>query len=161
MDARNERDFAQVYPFLLLHAAQLHPLDLRRQLGNWRGPDGNVRVSLERARSWPGYKYELLVQLAIEHILDSEQLASQLERDPTFRRLAYDALYYPSRRWEKDLKLDLRESGREEFEDYLLERMQSESDPHAATPLYLNKLVTPNQRKLLFDSLKHLARMLA
>jgi hypothetical protein len=160
MDINQEQDYAQVYPFLLLHAAQLHPLDLRRQLANWRDRAGNVRVSLDRARSWRGYKYELLVQLAIECVLESEEFTSQFERDPAFRRLAYDALYYPSRLWDKGQTLDLRDSARAGFENYLLERMRSERRNEPGNQIDLDRLMTPNQRRLLFESVRRLARML-
>src|SRR5205085_11620984 len=40
-----------VLPYVLLHGAQMHPIDLRRQLGEIRGAEGAVALSVGSVRS--------------------------------------------------------------------------------------------------------------
>jgi hypothetical protein len=75
-------------------------------------------------RSRPRYLLELLIQVSIEIVLGREDMKMELDREPSFRRLAYDALYYISREWslqKTELRLD--DAGKKDFEDYLYERM--------------------------------------
>jgi hypothetical protein len=119
-------DYA-VLPYVLLHAAQMHPIDLRRQLAEIRGPDGAVALPIGSVRSIPSRRLELLVQVAIELLLEEEPMEWELASDPAFRRLAHDALYFISRQWESGAnELKFGPEGRKVFEKYLTDRMRTE-----------------------------------
>ncbi len=122
-----------VLPYVLMHDAQMHPIDLLRQIAQLRDADGNVILGPGLVRSRPRYQLELLMQLGIELQLESEGMQEELDRRPAFRRLAHDALYYISRRWEQDEPtLQLGDGGRELFEKYLIDRMAFDAPPAAA-----------------------------
>lgn len=115
-----------VLPFILLHASQMHPIDLRRELTHLSGASGNIEP-VGTIRTSSCFLLELRIQVAIELLLDDEDMNLELERQPAFRRLAYDGLYYISRCWERDEdELSLNNAAEQEFEKYLCERMVSE-----------------------------------
>lgn len=117
-----------VLPYVVLLASQLHPIDLHRELIKFRDQEGNVALSLGLVRSLPRYRLELLMQVAIELILDGTAMQWEIDREPGFRRLAHDTLYYIPREWEGDKEeLTLDEEGKESFIRYLHERMGNET----------------------------------
>lgn len=133
-----------VLPYVLMHDAQLHPIDLLRQIAQLRDADGNVILGPGLVRSRPRYQLELLLQLGIELQLESEGMQEELDRRPAFRRLAHDALYYISRRWEQDEPtLQLGDGGRELFEKYLIARMAFDAAPAAAPQSSADAAVAP------------------
>jgi len=103
----------ELLTFLLLHRSKMHPVDLQRQLRRFGGDGRKLAVpSLSRPRSWDlkkdevlplgrGLRLTIMVQLAVEVLLDREPLRSRLEQDPHFAQPVYDALYYVSRIWEE------------------------------------------------------------
>ncbi|MEY2563751.1 MAG: hypothetical protein QOH88_1944 [Verrucomicrobiota bacterium] len=113
-------------PFIVLHVAQMHPIDLRRVVSSYRGENKTVSLTPGQLRSNLN-RLRVMVQVAIECLLESTEMELELERDPTFRRLAHDALYFISREWQQgagELRLD--DEGRKKFEDYLGKRMMTE-----------------------------------
>ena len=121
-------------PYLVLHAARMHPIDLRREVSVIRGPGDVVALALGSVRSLPSRRLELLMQVAIELLMEDQKMEWELARDPAFRRLAHDALYFISRRWESDAP-DLRfdKDGETCFTKYLIDRMETEL-PEAKPP---------------------------
>jgi hypothetical protein len=124
-----------VLPYVLLHNAQMHTIDLQRHIAQMRNADGNVILAPGVVRSKPRFQLELLVQLAIELQLEQESMHEELDRRPAFRRLAHDAMFYISREWEKDdPTLSLADAALPKFENYLVGRMALET-PVPATPV--------------------------
>ena len=78
------------------------------------------------------YRLDVLMQIAVEIVLDDEDMQRRLTREPAYRRLAHDALYYLTRNWEAGETIDLGDGGRATFETYLKER--SGADNGAALP---------------------------
>jgi energy-coupling factor transporter ATP-binding protein EcfA2 len=117
-----------VLPYIVLHAAQLHPIDLRREVGAIRDPEGRVSLPLGSVRSIPSRRLETLIQVAIELLLENQKMDWELDQDPAFRRLAHDALYFISRRWRRGNTQDLRFDGKalDAFTAYLSDRMKTE-----------------------------------
>lgn len=154
-------------PYILVHSAQMHPIDLQRQIARIRDADGNVILAAGAVRSNLRYQLELLLQLAIELQLESESMQAELDRRPPFRRLAHDALYYISRKWEQNAKLSFADDEKEEFRRYLVGRMAVEAparrirhwDDENETPEL--PLVSDEDLDLLWDAAKALAQSLA
>jgi hypothetical protein len=117
-DAEDLADY-DVLPFVLLHRAQMHTLDLRRVLLSMRGQNGAISLPRGAVRTQRAYLLDLVLQLAAELVLESEDLRERLQRQPEFRRLAHDALYYPARRWQRGRELDLTDEARSSFAEYL------------------------------------------
>ena len=104
-------------PYVVLHRSRMHPFDLRRQLGRMRNDQGNISLP---ESEW-AYRFDILIQVAVEWLLDREQLRDRLSQDEDFTQLVYDTLYYPSRKWEQGSpELDV---SRKAFFTYLNERM--------------------------------------
>lgn len=126
-DRNEEIDDHAVLPYVVLHAAQMHPIDLRREVSALRSPDNVVALPLGGVRSLPSRRLELLVQVAIELLLEDQKMEWEIGRDPAFRRLAHDALYFISRSWESDTEnLRFDATGRASFTQYLIDRMKTE-----------------------------------
>jgi hypothetical protein len=126
-----ERGDCAVLPFVLLYAARMHSIDLRRELVQIRTADGNVTLKPGAIQSIRRYRLELQMQVAIETLLDEGDMESELDRHPEFRRLAHDALYYLAERWEdanNELDLDSKDA-LAQFKEYLCSRMAT--DPKA------------------------------
>ena len=117
----NEMTDLQVLPYVLLHRSRMHPFDLRRQLAMLRNDQGVVCLSPGVVRTELAYRFDVLIQVAVEWLLDQPKLRERLNQDEDFTQLAYDTLYYPSRKWEQGSReLDV---SREAFLKYLGERM--------------------------------------
>ncbi len=125
-EAAEERIDAVVLPYLLLHQARMHPIDLNRALDRFRGEDGRLKKEPGYVRSHPGFRFDIGLQLGVESILRRKAVRNMLDRDPDFRRYVHDALYYLPRLWREGAgEIDLSERGREPFEKYLENRMQA------------------------------------
>jgi hypothetical protein len=182
LDAIESAADRQVLPYLLLYGSQMHPIDLRRQLAAFRDSRGEVQLPVGAVRSRPRYRAELMMQVAIEFVMEEEDMQAELDRDPAFLRLAIDAMYYISRNWaaaEERLRLDA--SGAAAFEDYLSGRMQTDASGESEDerereavkgPLKnTNQLivppaarrrcrVSPSQASFLMERVRELARAL-
>ena len=171
---REERADYDVLPYILVHSAQMHPIDLQRQITAWRGPGGNMILEPGLVRSRRRYQLELLIQLAIEWQLEESGMQEELDRRPAFRQLAHDAMYYISRRWEQDEdELPLEDSARESFERYLIGRMAleikrggpSQSSTQVIIPPPTGasepRLVNPEDLRFLWSAVQALAQAIA
>ena len=158
-EIKEEQADHAVLPYILMHNAHMHPIDLLRQLAQLRNADGNVILGAGLVRSKPRYQLELLLQLAIELQLEQDAMQEELDRNPAFRRLAHDAMYYVSRRWERDEEtLSIGAGGRREFEQYLIERMAVEKKEEASEPA---ALVSGEELNFLWTAAQALVRSLA
>lgn len=162
----------EVWPYVLLHWSQMHPIDLQRELAEIRSPAGQVWWQEGRVRA---YRVDVLLQLAIESVLDQGDLRPWFRRDPDKRRFVYDALYYMSRRWWDGAEVvDLTDGGLKAFDDYLVERLRTEAeDRQAKAPLQdgaeppltleqlLNRVLRAEDRQFLFRVQRDVAFLLA
>jgi len=97
----NERDDLLVLPFFLLGRAKMHPIDLRRTLYDIADDKAQIDIPPGEIRAPGGYVMTIFMQAAVELVLHDKDMRSRLRQDPNFSRLAYDALYLPSRSWER------------------------------------------------------------
>jgi hypothetical protein len=128
--APDEDDYAML-PWVLLHRSQMHALDLARRLAELRNDNGNLCLPSGTVASGYAYRFDAMIQIAVEIILDDPDLRNRLEREPEFGRLTFDTMYYLSRRWLADPSaiIDLEEGTRHAFADYLGKRMGKEKVP--------------------------------
>lgn len=132
---------AEVLPYVLLHRSRMHAIDLRRRLARWRTSEGTVNLATGEVVSDNKYRLDVLVQLAIEATLESDAFRERLDNDSELLRMAYDAMYYITRRWVQaheelreehgQLVLDESDVAKRRFERYLAGRMGTED--HAAS----------------------------
>lgn len=119
-DANNDNHrFAVTY--LLKHRAMMHTFDLQRELAKISDDSGLIEVSWDQIKSQLGYRYHMMIQMAVEHLLGEAELRERLEQDAQFGQLVYDALYMPSRSWlAGDEELNVSD---DEIERYLWRRL--------------------------------------
>jgi hypothetical protein len=171
-----------VLKYVLLRRSEMHAVRLRRQILSWSRnnqtdsqgqPVETVLFPPGVVRSLMRYRFDLLIQFAIELILHRPPIANRLRDDPAFARLVYDALYYPVRllsqtsnaaatlqnqpaglaAWALDL------SDQSAFDAYLVERMSSDPDAAGAKPL--PSALRPIDSTFLLEQLRALAEMLS
>ena len=117
----------ELLPYILLHRSRMHPFDLRRQLARMRNSDGAFSVPSGAVRTALAYRFDVLIQVAVEWLLDRPTLQERINQDEEFTQLIYDTLYYPSRMWEQgSTQLDV---SRDAFLRYLGLRMSTASTP--------------------------------
>ena len=87
---------ALLLQYLMLNRANLHAIDLRREILR-RVEVEHLRT--EGIRSKLGYRFPVMIQLAIETILDQPDLWERVDQDPYFSQMINDTLYYPLRSW--------------------------------------------------------------
>jgi hypothetical protein len=131
----------EVLPYVLLHRSRLHPFDLRRQLARMRNQDGAISLPPGAVRTELAYRFDVLIQVAVEWLLEQPELRERLTQDEDFTQLIYDTLYYPSRIWEQGLaELDV---SRPTFFKYISQRMSpslgTESGDQAAVSAEQNR----------------------
>ena len=125
-----------------------------------------------------------MIQVAIEIVLEEEDMQAELDRQPAFLRLAHDAMYYISRRWaDAPERLVLEAEGIADFDAYLSGRMTTDTPPKESqqrsrevdkdqqSATYMQAPAThfheappqvqPAQRKFLMDCVRELAALLA
>ncbi|HEX8916822.1 MAG TPA: hypothetical protein VF796_31015, partial [Humisphaera sp.] len=155
-DAEDAADYP-VVPYVLLHRARMHAIDLRRRIDDVRTEADEMSFRPGDVRSLPVHLYDLYFQAGIEMVLASPLLATRLDRDPDFRRLAHDALYFPSRAWARGrVDLDVSEAGLDGFRDYLLKRAGLGSAPGADDPA-----IDPETVGELYQCVRALLRLMA
>jgi len=120
-DMSDGEPFERVLLFYrVLHKARLHMFDLKRELSKLANHEGNIDIPSTRLTSI-GYRFHIMIEMAIELLLNDSELGDRLDQDPHFGQLAYDALYYPSRVWaDGNVELDLSE---EAFKKHLIDRI--------------------------------------
>jgi hypothetical protein len=125
----NEKVDREVLPFLLLERAKMHPIDLRRAISDLTNEKAAIDIPVGDLRTMDGYRLAIVMQAAVEFLLDDEEMYKRLRQDPNFARLAYDALYWLVRSWESgEKKVDLK---RERLRKKLEERMSEDADGKA------------------------------
>jgi hypothetical protein len=127
----------EVLPYVLLHRSRMHAIDLRRQLSRWRTEAGTVDVAPGEIVTDAKFRLDVLIQLAIEVTLDGDRFRERIANDPEMLRLAYDAMYYITRRWirarneeregDGGLVLDDSDAAGQEFSRYLAWRVKSDT----------------------------------
>jgi hypothetical protein len=158
-EATRERDVAQadrdVLPYVLLHRAQMHAIDVRRQIDEIRAPSDVVALAPGSVRTQLADRFDFMIQLAMRIVLDRREVRSAMEREPAFYRLAYDALYYPARRRRQGIaELDLSDDARTAFATDLTARMVSKEEiDRGAKPLELSD----TDKSFLFARTRELA----
>lgn len=111
----------QVLSYVFLHRSRMHAFDLRRQLVRWQNSDGAISLPPGVVRTDLAYRFDVLIQVAVEFLLGQPALQGRLSQDEDFTQLVYDTLYYPSRMWEQGLaELDV---SRPAFFKYIAQRM--------------------------------------
>jgi hypothetical protein len=134
-DSAEDRSDRELLHYVLLHDSQMHSIDLRRQLVSIRNTSGEVNIPRGEVRFRRHYPFAIRIQVAIELILDEEEMRDEIDRRPEFLQLAHDALYYISRQWHNvpaHLNLSAR-VGRKHFEDYLRGRKATNTSLGAGT----------------------------
>jgi Cdc6-like AAA superfamily ATPase len=93
---KDEEDVERI-AYVLLHRSRMHPIDLRRQIDVLTNKQS---FTMEDSFPSPRYRFEILMQVAIEWLLDGEDVQTQIAGNAYSRQVVYDALYYPSRLWD-------------------------------------------------------------
>jgi hypothetical protein len=75
----------------------MHPIDLRRQINPLTA---KPTFSMADFFPSPRYRFEILMQVAIEWLLDGDDVKTRLSGNSHYRQVVYDALYYVARLWE-------------------------------------------------------------
>jgi hypothetical protein len=143
----------------------MHTFDLQRELARLCDEAGNVTLTADQLVSHLGYRFNLMVQLAIEHLLNEEEMRDRLDQDPLFGQLAYDALYYVSRSWlGGDGELDVNDAP---IDAYLAIRLKDRrelglngaDEPEAGARI--GEVLGPLDRQFLIDKVRRIANLLA
>jgi hypothetical protein len=135
--AEAERDIEEidkkVLRTIVLFRSQMHMLPLQQQLIAIRNEDGNARFAPGELTSFR-YLPEIAFQLAIETVLQSDEVRTRIEADSVNLQIGYDAMYYLAREllgrtdeWTLSETETLAA-----FHRYLIERSQSPEPTRAA-----------------------------
>lgn len=122
-DPTDQNDL-ELLPYVLLRRSFMHPFTLRHLLTRYTDDSGLVKIESDALFNALQYRNDVLMQAAVECVLDQEEMAEYVG-DPAQAQLAYDALYYPSRVWQRGQPLD---AGRGAFTGHLRERMGKEAN---------------------------------
>jgi energy-coupling factor transporter ATP-binding protein EcfA2 len=90
--------------YVLLARSKMHAIDLRREIESLprrAGSDDEVALGASDILTRPFNQNLLLYQVAVEFLLEEGALGARVASDTNFLQLAYDALYYPLRMWER------------------------------------------------------------
>src|SRR5438045_7303714 len=102
-------------------------------------------------------------QVAMQIILDYDDMQSELDRQPAFRRLAHDALYHLTRQWDSgELEFNLGSDEAEEkcFAKYLVSRMDTDPQPTKSDPPPPPPNIAESDLKFLLQKVRELAALL-
>lgn len=169
-DVSEDRSDYPLLPYILKHRAFMHPIDMRRLLSSLRTDRGTLALRPGLVRTSLGFRFDLMIQIAIEVVLDEKNLAAVLERRPEFRRMAHDALYYPSREWARggSTVLDLSETGADAFEAYMIARISLEKSVNGdqaagngGNAAQSADSLSPRVKRQLLAMVRRLCRLLA
>jgi hypothetical protein len=115
--------------WVLRHRAQLHVVDLEREIAALRSDDGTVRTPADEFISALRNRIDLTFQVGIELTLSQPDVEQALMDRPEFRRSFHDAMYFISREWlDGEEEIDTSPRGRERFRLYLERRTGREDD---------------------------------
>ena len=124
----------KVLPYVILHRARMHAIDVQREIAQLRNDKDEVGLPAGTIVSSPLYRFDVMIQLAIEMVLAGDRLHGELDRDPTFYRIAYDALYYLSERWKAGEPVHLGKDHQGAFDKYLDDRIGGDQKKPEAPP---------------------------
>lgn len=134
----NSEDAADLLllPYIILHAARMHPIDVRRQLLAFSNAAAEFKYPQGAIRSRARFRFELSIQVAIELTLEDPAISNEIDRRPELLQLTHDALYYISRQWHAapDRLILSDGAGRRAFETYLCKRKSSSAPKSPASP---------------------------
>jgi hypothetical protein len=119
-----DQDALELLPYVLLRRSWMHPFTLRHLLTRYTDESGLVRIPSGELFNAFQYRNDVLMQVAVECVLGEEDMAGYVT-DPAQAQLAYDALYYPSRVWQRGEPLD---TDAKALASHLLVRMGRQAD---------------------------------
>jgi hypothetical protein len=93
---------AAVLALAVMFRSKLNFADLNRQINQLIHPDNSVTLSDLDLTGSGRLRLEATIQLAINEVLSSEDIAERFRTDLGFAQLAIDALYHIVRCWQKD-----------------------------------------------------------
>ncbi len=160
--AMDKTDF-EILPYVLLHRSELHPLDLKRLLGELRAPSGAVRLRPGEILG-DAYRLDVRIEVAIEMMLDKPVVRQWISRDPERRRLIHDAFFYPSRSWKDEGKpMDLTDEAKGHFGEYLSKRIGTEGTAPEALKMTTADVIKVDDvtRDFLLNRVRELASVLS
>lgn len=137
-----------ILPFIVLFRAEMHPIDIRRQLNALISADDVVRPETGPLRNID--RIQLLYQLAAEYTLSRDNIEPRMRDDARFALLALDAVYYAARQWPRGAELDISEKA---VREYLYERRLPETK---ASPTDL----TDSEHRLLLSCVHTVVELL-
>ena len=160
--------FRNLLSYLVMHRAMLHVFDLQRELSKVCDEAGIVTIRLSELFSHYGYRFHIMMQLAVELLLSEDEMRDRLNQDPHFGQLAYDALYFISRQWaEGKNALDLSE---EDINAYLAGRIdpdwaEAQWNPEGELPIrnahdVIAETINETDHAFLIGSIKRMASLL-
>jgi hypothetical protein len=150
-DVHRDELQAAIFPFVVLFRAEMHPIDIRRELNALIGAGDELKL-FSGASLPPADGFALLFQIAIESVLASEEVERRVRKDARFALLAMDAVYYAPRSWRVGSELD----ASEEMIDAYLRRRRGPEDkapPDASKVAARSELepLPPGDRGLLLS----------
>jgi hypothetical protein len=149
----------EIIPYIILHRSRLHPFDIRRQVAKIRDDKGFVSIPRGTVRTQLAYRFDILVQVAVEWILEQSKLQERLTQDEEFTQVAYDTLYYPSRIWERGgAELDL---SKDAFLRYIAQRVTPVSGAQVAADAEQPCILSALDQEFLLVVLRNLVSYLA
>ncbi|HXT22845.1 MAG TPA: hypothetical protein VN923_19010, partial [Thermoanaerobaculia bacterium] len=85
--------------WVVRHRAQLHAVDLQREIAALRGESNEVAGEVDEIVTSQRNRIDATFQVAIELRLAQKEVQQAVRDRPELRRLLYDAMYYLTRRW--------------------------------------------------------------
>jgi hypothetical protein len=110
---------AAILPYVLLFRAEMHPIDIQRELNSLILKDDEIEL-YPPGRGVPrADAFAFLLQIAVEAVLSDDQIQRRMREDPRFALLAVDAVYYAPRKWRTGNDLDISQAA---IDSYLNQR---------------------------------------
>ena len=118
---------------IIPYRAKGNMADVIRELSSQSGIPPSEQIVFRRH-----YRWQMVIQLAIEHILRREELRGRIEKEFGFLQIALDALYMIARAWERgDRSIELSRSA---VRDRLMDRLRIASAGAGLHPTEKNKI---------------------
>lgn len=127
-----------ILPYVVLFRAEMHPIDIQRELNSLVLKDDDraaAEALAERIELYPPGQgvprvdaFALLFQIAVEAVLSDDKIQRRMRDDPRFALLAVDAVYYAPRQWRvgNDLEISV-----DAIDAYLQQRRAPDDQPAA------------------------------
>jgi hypothetical protein len=122
---------AAILPYVVLFRAEMHPIDIQRELNSLVLQDDDIEL-YPRGQGVPRVDaFALLFQIAVEAVLSDDKIQRRMRDDPRFALLAVDAVYYAPRQWRVGKELEISVKA---IDTYLEQRRAP--DDQAETPTH-------------------------